>query len=621
MEGITNNNLTGEVFCGKGASCSQKDCDMSGTGTMLFEGSDGRGGGSGGCCSSANGGSGHCDGMSSTTPTCNTSSCVSSSSCPSAPSCTSSSSNSTLLPASRIRSPALSLTSSSSPDPVTPPPPHPPVSPLSLHVLIRRIFVTAYIFGCLLCFVTTGFLCQCLVWVLFAPSLILYPKLREHVMGRIFRFFCNCGSMWFNPFWRLHIIRLPRKPTDQSPLLISSSDHDSSPTSSAVDSSSSYSTAVTVGDGRVSDPSLLSAPFSSSSSLCPAHISSPPCSSFSSDTWTRPPTGYLSSVMPSSSSSTLSLRPESSASSISVCSSSSSLSPSSSSCSTPCCSHPVLSPVSIVSTAPTTPTGHPSRTASSSSTKCCEPPPPPPTVCRLCDDMRRDKSLTASPVVTPCSLFALYDRIKTFLDGTAYAPCRTLLASNHLSASDPWLMSAAIFPWELKFVFKNTLLYLPIAGWAVRLAGDLPVFFTKAKGGWGTKPGSVAKMMARCAELLDYGVGTVVFPEGTRSKTRRLQPFKDGFFKFCVEHDCEVLPCAMHNQQSIWPLRSRLLDCGDVYIAFGDPICPKGMTVEELKRATRQAIADLLKLCPTYDEKTEAPMAEDEVVATRGQGL
>ena len=41
--------------------------------------------------------------------------------------------------------------------------------------------------------------------------------------------------------------------------------------------------------------------------------------------------------------------------------------------------------------------------------------------------------------------------------------------------------------------------------------------------------------MAACARWLDSGMPVMIFPEGTRSKTDELLPFKDGAFRLAIE--------------------------------------------------------------------------------------
>ncbi|KAJ1612451.1 glycerol-3-phosphate acyltransferase family [Cryptosporidium canis] len=201
-----------------------------------------------------------------------------------------------------------------------------------------------------------------------------------------------------------------------------------------------------------------------------------------------------------------------------------------------------------------------------------------------------------------------------------YVPRNTLLMTNHLSSADPWIISSTHFPWELKYVYKADLLKIPIVGWAIYLTYDLPIYFTKEKGGWGVKSGTIEPMFNRCAELQKLGIGQVVYPEGTRSKLRRLQPFKNGFFKFAIEHESEILPVVSHNNWSLWPLGESLLDIGTAYVAYGDPIqVTKDMDIEELKDKVQTVMMDLFKFCPTHNPELEQPLST--AASTRGQGI
>ncbi|TRY50079.1 Glycerol-3-phosphate acyltransferase family [Cryptosporidium tyzzeri] len=201
-----------------------------------------------------------------------------------------------------------------------------------------------------------------------------------------------------------------------------------------------------------------------------------------------------------------------------------------------------------------------------------------------------------------------------------YKPSNTLIMTNHLSTADPWIISSTHFPWEFKYVYKADLLKVPIVNCAISLTYDLPIYFTKEKGGWGIKSGTIEPMFNRCAELQKLGIGQVIYPEGTRSKLRRLQPFKNGFFKFAIEHESEILPVVSHNNWSLWPLGEPLLDLGTAYVAYGDPIqVTKDMDIEELKLKVQSAMMELFKCCPTHNPELEQPLSTAS--STRGHGI
>ena len=110
-----------------------------------------------------------------------------------------------------------------------------------------------------------------------------------------------------------------------------------------------------------------------------------------------------------------------------------------------------------------------------------------------------------------------------------------VVVSNHESFSDILLISH--LPWEMKWLSKAELFRIPIMGWMMWLVGDIPV-----KRGFGP---SAVEAMARCRETLANRVSVMIFPEGTRSKTAELLPFKDGAFRLAVEAGVPILPLAV----------------------------------------------------------------------------
>ena len=110
-----------------------------------------------------------------------------------------------------------------------------------------------------------------------------------------------------------------------------------------------------------------------------------------------------------------------------------------------------------------------------------------------------------------------------------------VVVANHESFVDILLL--ACLPWEMKWLSKAELFRLPVLGWEMRMAGDVPV-----KRGFGP---SAVGAMARCKELLGAKMSVMIFPEGTRSHAGSMLPFKDGAFRLAIEAGVPILPLAV----------------------------------------------------------------------------
>ena len=92
---------------------------------------------------------------------------------------------------------------------------------------------------------------------------------------------------------------------------------------------------------------------------------------------------------------------------------------------------------------------------------------------------------------------------------------------------------------QSKYIAKSDLFKVPFGGWAMSLAGDIPVYFTSEKGGWGLAKGSVGAMMSRCKWLVENGCPIMVFPEGARSGSMEMREFKNGMVR-CLGCSCSA---------------------------------------------------------------------------------
>ncbi len=167
-----------------------------------------------------------------------------------------------------------------------------------------------------------------------------------------------------------------------------------------------------------------------------------------------------------------------------------------------------------------------------------------------------------------------------------YRATKTVMVSNHVSNADSLLI--CMLPWEMKWLAKSSLFKVPLVGWSMWLAGDIAV----ARG----DKGSVKRAMDRCAELVSQGMPVAMFPEGTRSKTGELLPFRDGAFRLALETGAEVLPVAVAGTRRAAEKHSWRFDFARALLTVGKPISTEGMSMddlEELKAEARRRIEEL----------------------------
>jgi 1-acyl-sn-glycerol-3-phosphate acyltransferase len=160
-----------------------------------------------------------------------------------------------------------------------------------------------------------------------------------------------------------------------------------------------------------------------------------------------------------------------------------------------------------------------------------------------------------------------------------------VVVSNHESFADILLISH--LPWEMKWLSKAELFRIPIMGWMMWLAGDVPV-----RRGFGH---SALEAMERCRRALQNRVSVMIFPEGTRSRTSELLPFKDGAFRLAIEAGVPILPLAVSGTGTALRKHDWRFGRSDAEVRVLDPVETTGLTlndVPQLKARVRQTIVD-----------------------------
>lgn len=172
----------------------------------------------------------------------------------------------------------------------------------------------------------------------------------------------------------------------------------------------------------------------------------------------------------------------------------------------------------------------------------------------------------------------------------------TVVVSNHESNADPFIIS--LLPWEMKWLAKASLFKIPFVGWSMWLAGDIAV----RRG----EKDSAQEAMNTCARWLDKGMPIMIFPEGTRSKTEELLPFKDGAFRLAIEKGADVLPMAVSGTRRALPKHSWRFATSRALVTVGTPISTKGMTLDDVERLKNMAREQILALRASLVPHTSA---------------
>jgi 1-acyl-sn-glycerol-3-phosphate acyltransferase len=164
-----------------------------------------------------------------------------------------------------------------------------------------------------------------------------------------------------------------------------------------------------------------------------------------------------------------------------------------------------------------------------------------------------------------------------------------VVVCNHQSTLDlPW--GGTICPPRPVTIGKKEVVFIPILNlifWALD-------FIRVDRGN--TKK-ALASLEGVADQLKKGKRSLVIAPEGTRSPSGELLPFKKGAFHIAVQAQAPICPVVVHGAHDCLPKHRLLPRKGTIYIQFLEPISTRGKTasdVSDLTQQTESAIREAL---------------------------
>ena len=160
--------------------------------------------------------------------------------------------------------------------------------------------------------------------------------------------------------------------------------------------------------------------------------------------------------------------------------------------------------------------------------------------------------------------------------------------SNHESNLDPPVLISAI-PIPAVYLAKKEIKWMFPVGWAAMMAGTIFIDRSNRE--------RAINSLHRAAAEIRGGKSVVIFPEGTRTRTGQLLPFKKGGFIMAEEAGVQIVPLATVGGRPMLPPGAVHVRPGRYVVAFGAAGGPQGFPQPDaLMAEVRARIAALREL-------------------------
>ncbi len=154
--------------------------------------------------------------------------------------------------------------------------------------------------------------------------------------------------------------------------------------------------------------------------------------------------------------------------------------------------------------------------------------------------------------------------------------------ANHQSNIDIPTLICALPQFQLRWVAKKELLWVPLFGWAMWAAKHITVNRSARA--------DALKTLKKAKDRIANGLSLVFFPEGTRSPDGHLLPFKRGGIWLAVKTQTPLVPITINGSGALMPKGDWHIRRGKIEVTVGKPIL-----VEGTQRGTLVTVSNQLR--------------------------
>ncbi len=160
-----------------------------------------------------------------------------------------------------------------------------------------------------------------------------------------------------------------------------------------------------------------------------------------------------------------------------------------------------------------------------------------------------------------------------------------IFIANHQSYIDIPVLVQALSQFQLRWIAKKELFWVPLFGWVLWSSKHIIVDRSSLS--------RAMNSLSRARERIEKGISVVVFPEGTRSHHGSLLPFKRGGFLLAFKSQTPIVPVTIKGSGVVWSRGDWRIRSGEIAIVMGKPVSVDRYRAQDLKLLVNRVRAEI----------------------------